>query len=264
MLSFTRCMLFCFVCLLSLSSGAIAGESLSGREIMIRVDNVPDGDDRRMELTMELENRRGRKRIRSMVLLSKDYGKDVKSIFFFKEPSDVRGTGFLVWGYDDPSRDDDRWLYLPALKRSKRISGSSKNDYFMGSDLTYDDMGSRSVDEDIHKFLKNEKFEGSECWVVESVPKEKDSLYSKTVSWICRDNSIPVKRVFYDKRGRLLKVLTKRDIRKINGYWTAFTTLVENIQDKHKTLLQINKIKYNRGLRNSLFRISTVERGSIR
>lgn len=73
---------------------------------------------------------------------------------FFEYPGDVKGTGFLTWDYDEPGKDDDKWLYLPAMKKTRRISGSSaRQDYFMGSDFTYDDMGSRSVDEDTHELL---------------------------------------------------------------------------------------------------------------
>lgn len=100
--------------------------------------------------------------------------KDRKSIMFFQYPGDVKGTGFLTWDYDDPSRDDDKWLYLPAMKKTRRISGSSaKQDYFMGSDFTYDDMGSRHVDEDTHKLLGEESIGGHKCWQLESVPKDK-------------------------------------------------------------------------------------------
>ncbi len=260
---YKRTMLFSLICLMVAPLSALMGKP-SGRDIMVMVDNVNDGKDRRIEMEMELVNRRGKKRTRLMVLLSKDYGKDVKSVFFVKKPADVRGTGFLVWSYDNTAREDDRWLYLPALKRSKRISGSSKNDSFMGSDMTYDDMGARSVDDDTHKLLREEEYAGHDCWVVQSIPKEKDSLYSKTVVWIRKNNKLMVKGLFYDKRGKLLKEMYRKDIRKVQGIWTVFLTEMENVQDHHKTFLRLKKVKYNMGLRNSFFRISTVERGRIR
>ncbi len=260
---YKKTMLLGLICLLGFPFSTAMGK-LSGRDIMVKADNIDDGKDRRIEMEMELVNKRGKKRFRQMVLLSKDYGKDVKSVFFVKKPADVRGTGFLVWSYDNPSRDDDRWLYLPALKRSKRISGSSKNDSFMGSDMTYDDMGDRSVDEDRHKLLREEELAGHDCWVVQSIPKERDSLYSKKVFWVRKDNSIVIKGLFYDRRGKLLKVMERKNIKKVQGLWTVFLSEMKNVQDNHKTFLRLKKVKYNMGLRNSFFKISTVERGRIR
>ncbi|MGD9211410.1 MAG: outer membrane lipoprotein-sorting protein, partial [Desulfobacteraceae bacterium] len=132
----------------------------SGKQIMTRVDERPDGDDRTSTITMTLINKSGRKRVRQVENYSKDYDKDKKSIMVFKTPADVRGVAFLSWEYDIPSREDDKWLYMPAMKKVRRISGSSKNEYFMGSDFTYDDMGDRNVEEDKHTLLGEESIDG--------------------------------------------------------------------------------------------------------
>ena len=127
----------------------------TGREIAQKVKDRPDGDTRRSEMVMTLINKRGAVRERKLISYSIDVGKekkDRKSIMFFQYPGDVKGTGFLTWDYDELNKDDDKWLYLPAIKKTRRISGSSaKQDYFMGSDFTYDDMGSRNVDEDTQR-----------------------------------------------------------------------------------------------------------------
>jgi hypothetical protein len=124
-----------------------------------------------------------------MLSYSKDYGKDKKTIMFLQQPADVKGTGFLTSDYNDESKTNDRWLYLPAMKKTRRISGTSaKKEYFMGSDFTYDDMGNRDVDSDNHKLLKEETVNGQSCRVIESTPKESDGLYSKNISWIRKDN----------------------------------------------------------------------------
>ena len=95
----------------------------------------------------------------------------------------LKGTGFLTWDYDNPDKDDDRWLYLPAMKKTRRISGSSaKQAYFMGSDFTYDDMGSRNVDEDSHQLLGEETIGGHKCWKLEYTPKDKREIYSRKVA----------------------------------------------------------------------------------
>ena len=238
--------------------------SISGRNIMVKVDERPDGNDRKSTLKMTLINKRGSQRIREILSYSKDYGKDSKSIMYFQKPADVKGTGFLSWEYDDPAKDDDRWLYLPALKKVRRISGSSKNDYFMGSDFTYDDMGGRSVDEDEHKFLREEEVDGLKCWVVESVPKDKDYMYSKVTRWIRQDSYIGVKMEFYDRMGSLMKILTIPDVRKQDGFWTVFKMVMDNQQEKHQTILEFNEVAYDTGVKDNLFKVSTLERGRIK
>jgi len=237
---------------------------LTGRDIVLKVHDRPDGDDQRGIMQMTLINRRGRTRERTVLFLSKEYGKDSKSLMFFQSPADVRGTGFLQYEYNDPAKEDDRWLYLPALKKVRRISGSSKNDYFMGTDFTYDDMGDRAVEEDHHKLLREEEVDSLKCWVLESTPKDKEYMYSRTVKWIRQDALIPVEVEFYDRQGNLLKALTISDIKKQDGFWTAFKMEMDNLQEKHKTILEIEEMHYNVGLKDNLFRVSTLERGRIK
>lgn len=237
---------------------------LTGREIMVKVDERPDGESRKSTLKMTLINKRGSKRIREILSYSKDYGKDSKSIMYFQKPADVKGTGFLSWEYDDANRDDDRWLYMHALKKVRRISGSSKNDYFMGSDFTYDDMGDRSVDEDEHTLLNEEEIDGVKYWVVESVSKDKDYMYSKVTRWISQDSYIALKIEFYDRIELLIKILTVPDIREQDGFWTIFKMVMDNKQEKHQTILEFSEISYNTDVKDNLFKVSTLERGRIK
>lgn len=246
------------------SLGWSQSKELTGRDIAIMVNERPDGNDRKNVTKMILINRRGKTRERTVLSISKDYGKDSKSIIFFQSPADVKGTGFLQYEYEDTLKEDDRWLYLPALKKVRRISGSSKSDYFMGTDFTYDDMGDRSVDEDNHKLLHEEEIDSVKCWVLESIPKDKDYMYSKVVKWIRQDALIPVKVEFYDRQTNLLKILTISDIKKQDGFWTAFKMEMDNIQEKHKTILEIKDMHYDIGLKDNLFRVTTLERGRIK
>ena len=186
---------------------ATAAQAQTGRDIAQKVKDRPDGDTRRSEMVMKLVNKRGSVRERKLVSYSIDVGKnkkDRKSMMFFSYPGDVKGTGFLTWDYDQVGKDDDKWLYLPAMKKTRRISGSSaKTDYFMGSDFTYDDMGSRNVDEDTHKLLGEETVDGHKCWKLESTPKDSRDIYSKKIAWIRQDCLIPVKVEYYDKMNKL-------------------------------------------------------------
>lgn len=237
---------------------------LTGRDIMLKVDASPDGDSRRSIMKMELINKRGSKRVRTMLSYSKDYGKDIKTIMFFQEPADVKGTGFLTWDYNDESKTDDRWLYLPAMKKTRRISGTSaKKEYFMGSDFTYDDMGNRDVDADVHKLIKEESLNGQPCWVIESIPKDDDGLYSKKIGWIRKDNYMVFKVEYYDKQGSILKVLEVSNIKNIDGFWTATQMTMTNHQQNHKTIIRFESIAFNIPVEDNLFTVNSLEKGYI-
>lgn len=238
-------------------------KALTGRDIMVMVDERPNGEDRKTLLHMVLINKRGRRRERTLLSYSKDYGKDSKQLMYFQKPADVKGTGFLSWEYDDPKRDDDRWLYMPALRKVRRISGKSRNEYFMGTDFTYDDMGDRNVDEDEHKLIREEKIDGFDCWVVESIPKDKDDMYTKKVIWVRKDALVVIKVEYFDKDG-LMKILRVSNIKKQDGFWTAFRMEMDNIQERHKTQMMMQEVHYNVGLKDNLFRVSTLERAKIR
>jgi len=248
--------------ILTISNLAIGQQT--GRDIMQKVDERPDGDTRKSLMTMELINKRGSKRMRCMLSYSKDYGNDKKTIMFFQEPADVKGTGFLTWDYNEEEKDDDRWLYLPAMKKNRRISGTSaKKEYFMGSDFTYDDMGNRDVDSDNHKLLREEKVNGVDCWLIESTPKKSDDQYSKKIGWIRKDNFIAIKVEYYDKQGTLLKVLEVNGVKEIDGFWTATNMTMNNLQREHKTIISIESIEYNMPLDDNLFTVNSLEKGYL-
>ena len=172
------------------------------------------------------------------------------------------GTGFLTWDYDELNKDDDKWLYLPAIKKTRRISGSSaKQDYFMGSDFTYDDMGSRNVDEDTHTLLGEETVDGQKCWKLESLPKDKRDIYSRKTALIRQDCLIPVRVEYYDKMGKLHRRLEMSDIAKVEGFWVARKMHMTNVQTEHQTVLEIKNPTYNIPMEESKFNVTTLEKG---
>jgi outer membrane lipoprotein-sorting protein len=153
------------------------------------------------------------------------------------------------------------WIYLPALRKVKRISSDSKSDYFMGSDFTYDDLGDRHPSEDNHKILKEETVDGQQCYVVESTPKDSDYMYSKTVSWIIKDEWIGLKKEFYDEDGELLKTLTVKEYDKINGYWVILDMEMYNEQKDHSTKMQLKNVKIGEGISDNQFTERMMMRG---
>lgn len=229
-----------------------ANAQLTGQQVMEKVYNNPSGEDTQGSLTMTLTNNRGEQRMRTLKQFIKDDGKMEKKIMFFVTPADVKNTSFMNWSYTD-GRSDDQWIYLPALKRTKRISSEGKSDYFMGSDFTYDDLGDRHPNQDNHKLLREETVDGKDCYVVESTPKEDDYLYSKTITWVMKDNFLGLKREFYDDRGKLLKVLTIKKFDKVDGFWTILETEMHNVQKNHRTNMKFTDVQKNKGIPDSRF-----------
>ncbi|MCP4457383.1 MAG: outer membrane lipoprotein-sorting protein [Cytophagales bacterium] len=223
----------------------------TGNEIADKVFNRSAPENGESDMTMALINSKGKERQRFLHQFFKDYGDTEKSTMFFKSPADVKNTSFMNYSYDD-DRDDDQWLYLPALKKVKRISGGSKDDYFMGSDFTYEDMEKRNPNKDLHKLLKTETLNGETCYVVESTPKE-EGQYSKRVAWVIKDKWIPLKIEFYDEDEELLKILSITEYEKLVGYWIIVTQEMENVQREHKTVIGLTNINIENGIGDTYF-----------
>ncbi|MCG8618338.1 MAG: outer membrane lipoprotein-sorting protein [Desulfobacterales bacterium] len=236
---------------------------LTGRDIMVMVDEAPDGDDKKSIVEMILINHRGRKRVRTMVSFSKDYGRDTKKLMAFKKPLDVKGTSFLSWEYDNPEKDDDKWLYMPALRKVRRISGESDNDAFMGSDFTYDDMGDRNVDEDTHTLIGEATVSGHDCWKIQSVPVEKNSAYDRRTLWVRKDALITVKAEYFDAQG-LIKTFIVEELRPHQDFWTIFKMKMENHRENHATIMNVSDVDYNTGVSDRFFSVNTISRGHLK
>ena len=239
----------------------ILNAQLTGKEVIEKVYNREEGEDRKGNLTMTLVNSRGDKRVRKLRQFYKDYGDTEKKIMFFLSPADVRNTSFMNWSYNDPAKDDDQWIYLPALRRVKRISSDSKDDYFMGSDFTYDDLGERHPDEDHHKLLRTESYKGENCYVVESKPKDPDYMYSKTITWIIKGKWIGLKKKFYDEDGEFLKELHVKEYNQQNGIWIILNSVMKNVQKDHKTVMEYENVELNTGIRDAYFTERMMSRG---
>ncbi len=246
---------------LGFASSAFAQQKLTGLQVMEKVYNRPTGNDMEATLVMTLINANGDKRVRVIKQYIRDFGKVEKKIMFFVSPPDVRNTSFMNWSYDDPNKEDDQWIYLPALKKIKRISSDSKGDYFMGSDFTYDDLGDRKPTQDRHKILREEKYRGEDCYVIESIPKDPDYMYSKTITWVAKGKWIGLKREFYDEDGEYLKTLTVDKYEKIKGYWILTKVTMDNVQKHHKTIMELKDVKINVGIPARMFTERMMKRG---
>ena len=248
-----------------LATGAASrayGAEPTGAEIIAAVNGRPQARDMSAILTMTLANAQGSTRTRVLQQYQADFGTADKKMMFFLEPADVRGTAFMNWSYAQAGRPDEQWIFLPALKKIKRISSEGRGDFFMGSDFSYEDLAARQPSLDNHSLLRTETLEGSECFVVESVPKDrKTSLYSKTLSWIRKDIWIGLKREYYDGKGALLKTLLIHRIGEIGGYRMILETEMKNTQTGHSTLMSFGEVKLDAGIKESIFSERSLEKG---
>jgi outer membrane lipoprotein-sorting protein len=251
------------VVLLLAGTAALFGQTPSGYDIMKRADERYTGDTAQYKLAMTLASGRGSPRVREVSYYFKEYGDTEKVLMFFNSPRDVAGTGYLSFSYDD-DRDDDIWLYLPAMKRVRRITGSGKNDSFMGTDFTYEDMGSRSLDKDEFSLRGEEAVEGEVCWVVEAKAKDAKDPYGRRVIRVRKDSYVIAAVDYYDRQDRLLKTLRVSGVSQINGIWTAQKMEMTNVQDKQSTVIEMSEIRFNIPLDDSLFAVTSLERGNIR
>jgi len=240
-------------------AGGILAQQPTGVEIIQQVYNRPTSKTLEANLTMTLENARGDQRIREIRQFVKDFGDVEKKLMVFVKPNDVKNTSFMNWSYADGS--EDQWIYLPALKKIKRISSDSNSDYFMGSDFTYDDLGDRLPAEDTHQLIGEETIDGNDCYIVESVPLDEEYMYSKTVTWVIKDQWIGYKKEFYDEDGELLKRLSLKNYQTAGDIIVLTEVVMHNVQNDHSTIMQLSDVKINQAIADNMFTERMMKRG---
>jgi hypothetical protein len=242
-------------------------DDAKARAIMEKVDAREDGKSIEQDMLMILIDKNGNKRTRDIKSYGKDMGEDEYSIMFFKSPADVKNTAFLTYDYDVSSKDDDQWLYLPALKKVKRIPSSDKSGSFMGSDFSYFDLTDRNLDEYDFKLMKDTKVRGHDAWVIESTPRSKkvmkESGYTKSLAIIRKDNYVVVRALNFMKNGKR-KYMDITKMHQEQGIWVADEiTMATKKQKKtlHKTVLKFNNIQLNKPLSDGMFTTRRLEKG---
>jgi len=246
--------------------------ALTPKEIMVKVDQLDDGETSISETTMILLDEKGQQRVRKLKGFRKDYGKDTKSMNFFLAPADVKNTAFLSFDYDDIDKEDDSWLYLPALRKVKRIAAGNKKDSFMGTDFSYNDMNGLNVEDWEYQMVKeSDMLDGHDCWVIGAIPAKaraqkviEDTDYLKRLAWVRKDNFMAIQGKIWVKKGKKIKIFHASDVEQIQGIWTAkkieMSTLVQGKRE-HSTVLIFDKIKYNEGVSDDIFTTQRIERG---
>ncbi|HLB30447.1 MAG TPA: outer membrane lipoprotein-sorting protein [Gammaproteobacteria bacterium] len=217
-------------------------------------------DDMQAKVAMDLVDRDGGRRTRVMTFLRQDEneGGNQKYFIYFHEPGDIRGLVFMVWKY--PGKEDDRWLFVPAVDLVRRIAADDKRSSFVGSDFTYEDVSGQDLSADDHTLLREEKAGEHDCYVVQSTPRTA-AEYTRRISWIEKETFLPIREEYFDAQEQLFRVFTADQIEVItageDGNQTDWPTVtkrtMQNVKTGHRTEVIFSPIAYNLGLQDEDF-----------
>ena len=243
--------------------------AMTATEIMQRVDERDTGKTQISTATMTLIDKKDRKRVRKLKLFSKEFPDVDKTISFFISPTDVKDTSFLSYDWNDESKEDDSWLYLPAMQRVNRTAAGDKSNSWMGSDFTFSDVEGAKVTEYTYKILsESDPVDGHDCWKIEAVPISKDIIkktgYLRTINWVRKDAFLVVRGINYVKKGKKVKYYSTKDIKKVDGIWTIGTIQMVTTKNKkvqHSSVFSLDSVSYNDQVDSSMFEVETMQRG---
>lgn len=264
-LFFLKSMVMAFLLLIP---GAVIADQPEARRIMEKVEDVDDGDNRTADMLMILTDKKGAKRKKYFKTFSKEYGEDSKQLMIIDRPANIRNSGFLTFDYDNSDQDDDQWLYLPSLGRSKRIASGDKDGSFMGSDLNYSDMTSRDLDDYDYRILKEMSLKNEKVWLIESIPRSEEVIdntgYKKTILAVRQDIYMVSRIKAWPAKGSYVKITDFNNLEKINGVLVHTDVRVIKKSGKtvkHKTQLLLSDIQFNQNLTDDLFTLRRLEKG---
>ena len=248
-------------------------QALTAADVARRVEDRDTGRDSRVAIRMRLFDRHDRMSERRLILLGLrgGPGRPVpgdRTLLRFTYPNDIKGTGLLVW--EQPNADDERFLYLPALGRVRRIAGSEAQESFVGSDLTFEDIGGREFDDYAYRFP--DAPESDRVWtgpdgvthavyVLESRSTDAAARFPRVVSQVRKDNFVVVHAVIYNKRGEAQKTYDVLRLEQVKGYWTAMALRMSDALQRTRTELSIDSVEYDVGLSPDAFSRRELERG---
>lgn len=249
--------------LLSLFPLSAAAETPEDKGLAIAVEaheRDQGWGDSRADMKMILRNQQGETSEREIRVRNLEVdGDGDKSLIIFDQPADVAGTAFL--SYTHATEPDDQWLYLPALKRVKRIASANKSGPFMGSEFAFEDLSSQEVEKYSYKWLRDEALDGRECFVVERIPEYRHSGYTKQVAWIDKEHYRPWKVEYYDRKGAHLKTLTFHEYEQyLDQYWRAHRMEMVNHLNGKSTTLTWSGYEFQNGFSDRDFDRNTLKR----
>ncbi|KZN49677.1 hypothetical protein N474_05335 [Pseudoalteromonas luteoviolacea CPMOR-2] len=250
-----------FVTLSLISAFSVLADQGKGLELAKLRKQADSGwQDSQATLTMELKNAAGDTSLRKLRIKSLEVNNDGdKGLTIFDTPRDVKGTAFL--NHSHAVKPDDQWLYLPALKRVKRIASRNKSGPFMGSEFAYEDLSSFELEKYTFNFIEETTLDGQSVYLVEQVPVDRYSGYTKQRVWLAKSHYQPLKVEFYDRKNALLKTLELKDYQKyLDKIWRANTLVMNNAQTQKATTLTTTKLVFKTGLQVNDFNKASLKR----
>ena len=212
------------------------------------------GRDFKARVMMKLISPGGQERLRELTMLRLNTGEsggEQKYFMYFFQPAEVKDMTFMVFKY--PAKDDDRWMFVPAISMVRRIAMQDKQASFVGSDFTYEDVSGRDLADDVHELVREEALNGKECFVIKSTPKADSASYGDKLSWIDKATYLPMQEEYYDRSGATVRVFTADAVQEVKGFPTITKRTMKNLQSGHRTEVSYVSQDYNVGLEDSLF-----------
>ncbi|WP_144776860.1 outer membrane lipoprotein-sorting protein [Marinobacter maritimus] len=265
----TGMILLALLAAIALTSNAVAGEGVPAADTIIKqMNNRPEGVAVQRDMVITLTDHRGNSREERTSAFRRYFGNTKKTAIFYTHPATVAGTAFLTWDYENQTREDDQWLYLPALRKVRRVSASDRGDYFLGTDFTYEEIKKESkIAAEDYRFevLGTEEVDGQHTWKVEATPINEEVSralgYGKVVLRIDSSLWIPRLTEYWDVSGNFLKTVRARSIEKFDGIWAITDIEATNKKTGHKTRIQFHKTDYGAAVPPRLFDQNALKRG---
>ncbi len=262
-----RKLIILFSVLFSASSGISFQENLTAKQIVDRAFKATKLEGSESLSTMTIIDEKGRERVRKISALSKlyDNGSTEKRLIRFLSPADVKGTGLLTYDYED--KEDDIWLFMPALRKTRRIVSSEKAKNFMGSEFSYADMTPSRLDDFNYRLLDEKEIGGVSCWEIEISPLNEDIAeengFSKRIVFIAKQDFIIRKAIYYDLDGELHKELEVKEVKEIdtqNHKFRPVHMVMVNKQNGRQSILKVDEIQLKSDLKDEYFTMRYLER----
>ena len=231
------------------------------RQIADRASKSIDLESMEMVATLTIQDSKGNERIRQIATATRKFDGATKTMMKFLSPAEVKGTTMLIYDYEE--KEDDMWIYLPALRKTRRIVSSEKAKSFMGSEFTNADMSKPNMDDFSYTLLGSESLNGKACWKVgvqcRNEDIEDENGFSKKIIFVEKSTYLPQKMEYYDLDGELYKIMTISDYRQqSNGEYFAYSMTIENMQNKRKSIMKVDKFQLGSSMSENSFSASSL------
>jgi hypothetical protein len=245
-----------------------SASELNADEIMQRVYDRDDGDNASSNIAMTLIDKAGQRRERVLRSFSRDSGPDTQQLLFFLAPADVEDVGFLTFDYAGVTRDDDQWLYLPALGKTKRIATSDQSGKFLGTDFSFADLTERENSEYTYELQGDDPVRNQPAWRILATPKPREierTGYRQSVIWVQKASFVVVRALHFVREGDKRKYYDVSRLELVGGVWspleTSMTTKLKDNTTEHRTFIRVSDLKYGQSFDPGMFSTRQLEKG---